>query len=114
MDFSHWMALESAMNSDQPRRAFSRATLARIIGFARPHRRALVAFLVLSVVSAVLTVATPVLAGQVVDEITGGRSERRVIWLAILIAVIAVLDAVVGVAERWQSSKIGETARESP
>ena len=30
------------------------------------------------------------------------------IRLAILIALIAVLDAVVGVAERWQSSKIGE------
>ena len=73
MGFSHWMALESAMQGDQPRRAFSRATLRRIVGFARPHRRALVAFLLLSVVAAVLTVATPVLAGQVVDEII----ERR-------------------------------------
>ncbi len=52
--------------------------------------------------------ATPVLAGQVVDEITAGQSEARVIRLAILIALIALLDAAVGVAERWQSSKIGE------
>ena len=37
-----------------------------------------------------------------------GQSEARVIRLAILIALIALLDAVVGVAERWQSSKIGE------
>ncbi len=108
MDFSHWMALESAMQGEQPRRTFSAATLRRIAAFARPHRRALVAFLALSVVGAVLTVATPVLAGQVVDEITVGESEARVIQLAILIALVALLDAAVGVAERWQSSKIGE------
>jgi ABC-type multidrug transport system fused ATPase/permease subunit len=108
MDFGHWMALESAMQGEQPRRALSRKTLRRISAFARPHRRALVAFLLLSMVSAILTVATPVLAGQVVNAIIEGRNEGRVVGLAVLIAAIAVLDAVVGVAERWQSSKIGE------
>ena len=108
MDFSHWMALESAMQGEVPRRSFSRATLRRVLAFARPYRRDLALFLVLSVILAVLTVATPVLAGQVVNEIIGGGSERRVVWLAIAIALIAVADAAVGLAERWQSSKIGE------
>ncbi len=108
MDFSHWMAMESAMQGDQPRRRISGATLRRVAEFARPHRRALIAFLLLSVVAAVLTVATPVLAGRVVDEIIGGRNQDRVIGLAVLIAFVAVLDAIVGIAERWQSSKIGE------
>ncbi len=108
MDFSHWMALESAMQGEQPRGAFRRATLRRVAAFARPYRRALVAFLLLSVVAAVLTVLTPVLAGQVVDEIVDGGNSGRVVFLAVLIAVIAVLDGVVGLAERWQSSKIGE------
>jgi ATP-binding cassette, subfamily B, bacterial len=108
MGFSHWMALESAMQGDQPRRTFSRETLRRIGAFARPHRRKLIAFLALSVASAVLSVATPVLAGEVVDVIVNNGSESRVIGLAVLIAVIALVDAVVGVAERWQSSRIGE------
>ncbi len=108
MDFSHWMALESAMQGQQPRRAFSRATLRRIWAFAQPHRRALMAFLLLSITSALLAVATPVLAGQVVDEIVDGHSEARVIGLAVLIAGIALLDAAVGIAERWQSARIGE------
>jgi ABC-type multidrug transport system fused ATPase/permease subunit len=108
MDFSHWVALESAMQGEPARRTLSRATLRRIAAFARPHRRALVAFLVLSVIAAVLTVATPVLAGQVVDAIVKRENEGRVIVLAVVIAFIALLDAVVGVAERWQSSKIGE------
>jgi ATP-binding cassette subfamily B protein len=62
MDFTHWMALESAMQGDQPGRGFSRETLRRVVRFARPHRRSLVAFLLLSVAAAVLTVATPVRA----------------------------------------------------
>ncbi|MCI3950201.1 MAG: transporter ATP-binding protein [Acidimicrobiales bacterium] len=108
MDFSHWMALESALQGDQPRRAFNRATLRRVAAFARPHRRALIAFLLLSVVAAVLTVLTPVLAGQVVDEIVAGGDPGTVVWLAVVIALVAVLDGVVGLAERWQSSRIGE------
>ena len=108
MDFGHWMALESAKKGDQPRRALTRATLRRIVDFARPHRRALAGFLLLSVAAAMLTVATPVLAGQVVDEIVEGRDRARVLGLGGVIALIAVLDAVVGVAERWQSAKIGE------
>ncbi len=108
MDFTHWMAMESAMQGDQPRRTFSRATLRRILDFARPHRRALTIFLALSVVTALLTVATPVLAGEVVDAIIAGEDEGRVVAIAVLIATIAVFEAAVGLAGRWQSAKIGE------
>jgi ATP-binding cassette subfamily C protein len=109
MDFSHWMALESAMHSDQPKRAFAWSTIKRIGEFARPHRRALVAFVLLSTIIAVLAVATPVLAGWVVDEITGDGDSGRVVLLGVAIAVIAGVDAVVSIAERWQSAKIGES-----
>ncbi|MBN2624970.1 MAG: ABC transporter ATP-binding protein [Acidimicrobiales bacterium] len=96
------------MHGDQSRRRFSRTTLRRIWDFARPHRRALAGFLGLSVGTAVLTVATPVLAGQVVDEIVDGQDRGRVIGLAVVIAVVALFDAVVSIGERWQSAKIGE------
>jgi len=108
MGFSHWMALESAMHGERSRKRFTKQTLRRIAEFARPHRKALVAFLLLSVVSAILTVATPVLAGWVVDGLIKDGSQGRVLFLAGAIAVVAVLDAVVGIAERWQSARIGE------
>ena len=108
MDFSHWMAMESAIHGERRRRTVSKATLRRIIAFAKPHRRALIWFVVLSVIGSLLTVATPVLAGRVVDEITTAGRASTVIALAILIAVVAVADAGFGLAERWQSAKIGE------
>ncbi len=96
MDFGHWMALESAMHGEQRGRAFSRATLRRIVAFAKPHKRALLIFLGLSVLGAVVTVATPVLAGQVVDAIVEGKSQGLVIGLAVVIALLALFEAVVG------------------
>lgn len=108
MDFTHWMALESAVHGDRSGRKISRATLRRVARFAAPHRRGIVIYLVLSAIGAVLTVATPVLAGRVVDQIVGQGSEGVVIGIGVAIGVIAVAEAVVGVAERWQSARIGE------
>ena len=107
MDFGHWEAMRSAMrDTSGGRRRVDRATLRRVAGFARPHRRSLVAFLVLSSIVAFLTVATPVLAGWVVDEIVAtDGSEGRVVWLAVIIALVAVAEAVVGLGERWYSAR---------
>ena len=108
MDFSHWMAMESAIHGERRRRTVSRDTLRRIFSFAKPHRRALLWFIVLSVIGSLLTVATPVLAGRVIDEITSSGNASTVVGLAVLIAIIAVADAAFGLAERWQSARIGE------
>ena len=90
------------------RRPFSLATLRRIGGFARPHRARVLTFLLISVVGAVLAVATPVLAGQVVDAIVGGGPIGAVVGIAILIAVIAVAEAGIGILQRWLSATLGE------
>jgi ATP-binding cassette, subfamily B, bacterial len=109
MSHSNWSALRSVMHGEQlGDKKVDRQILWRIYDFARPYRRALLVFLFLSVISAILTVATPVLAGRVVDAIVDGDSERTVVVLALIIAGIALLDAGVGIAERWQSAKIGE------
>ncbi|MEJ7770961.1 MAG: ABC transporter ATP-binding protein [Geodermatophilaceae bacterium] len=108
MEVTAWMSLYHAMNQNEERRKFSMQTLRRILGFARPHKRDLIIFLLLSVVSAVLIVATPVLAGRVVDAIVGNGEVSTVVWLSVVIALIAVLESAVGLLSRWLSSRIGE------
>jgi ATP-binding cassette subfamily B protein len=55
-------------------------------------------------------VATPVLAGWVVNAITGGGPEAgaTVVRLALFIAGLAVVDALLSLAQRWYSARIGE------
>ncbi|WP_406473667.1 ABC transporter ATP-binding protein [Streptomyces platensis] len=108
MEVTAWHALHSSMTAQQGRRHFSRGTLRRITAFARPHRRRLVWFLVLSTVTAMLAVATPLLAGRVVDAIVGGDAPSLVLRLSGLIAVIAVAEAGLGLVTRWLSASIGE------
>ncbi|MGW0250216.1 ABC transporter ATP-binding protein [Nocardia goodfellowii] len=96
------------MNAPDEQRPFSLATAKRILRFAQPHRARISVFLVFSVVSALLAVATPVLAGRVVNSIVGGAAPRVVIVLALIIGVLALFDAALGVGTRWLSSRIGE------
>ncbi|MEX5295434.1 ABC transporter ATP-binding protein [Kocuria sp. CPCC 205268] len=89
-------------------RKIDRATLRRIVAFARPHRSRLTVFLVVSVLTALLGVVTPILAGDVVRAINAGDAVSVVVWLAVAIAAVAILDAGLNVLNRWLSSLIGE------
>lgn len=108
METTAWTQLHSVMNAQQERRPLARATLRRITAFARPHRRRIACFVLLSVVTALLAVATPVLAGHVVDVIVSDGDEDTVVRLAVLIAVIALAEAAFGIVGRWLSSTLGE------
>ena len=85
-----------------------RRLLRRIWHFAGRHHRRLAGFVAVSVVSALLAVATPVLAGRVVDAIVRGGVPSVVVMLAAVIAAVAVAEAVVSLVTRWLSSNIGE------
>jgi ABC-type multidrug transport system fused ATPase/permease subunit len=108
MQHTAWSSMRSAMRATEDQRPVTRVTLKRVAAFAQPHRRNLALFLVLSIVTAVLAVATPLLAGRVVNAIVAGTSERTVIRLAIVIGAIALAEAAVGLVSRWLSSRIGE------
>ncbi|GEO95614.1 ABC transporter ATP-binding protein [Kocuria turfanensis] len=109
MQNSPYMVLwRTVQGQDVKDRRINRETLRRIVTFARPHRSLLTVFLVISVLTALLGVVTPILAGDVVNAITGGDEVSVVVWLAVAIAAVAVVDAALGILNRWLSSRIGE------
>ncbi|WP_197287463.1 ABC transporter ATP-binding protein [Streptomyces apocyni] len=108
MESTAWTQLRTVMTAQQDHRPFTRATLRRIGAFARPHRPRIVRFLLVSVVTAVLAVATPVLAGDVVNAIVRGQDPGVVVRIALLIALIALAEAGLGLLNRWLSARIGE------
>ena len=108
---SSWMMLRSIQNSERvSQHRLSRGTTRRILRFARPYRRDIVVFLVTVVLAAGIGVATPVLAGHVINAITAGGPDAAatIIRLAFTIAGLAVVDAFLSLAQRWYSARIGE------
>src|SRR5215475_13567751 len=86
-------------------RKIGRQTARRILSFAQPYRREIAVFLVVIILAAVIGVVTPVLAGRVVNTITGvlPGGGAAVVRIALLIAGLAVVSALLSLAERWYS-----------
>ncbi|WP_245782765.1 ABC transporter ATP-binding protein [Actinokineospora terrae] len=108
MQMAAWESLYRTVNTRVDGRPTTAATLRRVVGFARPHRRRIGWFLLVSVVLSALAVAAPVLAGRVVDAIVGRADPGVVVWLAVVIACAAVAEAGIGLLARYLSAGIGE------
>ena len=88
-------------------------TVRRIARFAAPYRRDLVVFLALIVVAAFVAVLNPLIFKEIIDDgigtnppATGDRG--LVIGLSLLVAGLALFDAVLQLWSRWCSTRIGE------
>ncbi|MCW2772903.1 MAG: transporter related protein [Nocardioides sp.] len=85
-----------------------RGTVRRVFGFARPHRRLITVFLVLTVIDSGLVVVTPLLAKHIIDDGIVGGDSRLITILALAMAATAIFSALLSVGEGWLSSRIGE------
>jgi ATP-binding cassette subfamily B protein len=90
------------------RQRLSRDTLRRIVGFARPYRLDIVWFLLLTIAASVLVVATPLLFKVIIDDGVVAGNRGVVIRMSLLVAALAVVDALLSLVARWFSSRIGE------
>jgi ATP-binding cassette subfamily B protein len=105
------MRMMHAMSREDPtkdREGLTPGTTRRVVAFARPYTKQVIGFLVLVVVDALLVVAGPLLFKKIVDDgILAGESQL-VTELAIIVALLAVAEAGLTLAQRWYSSRIGE------
>jgi ATP-binding cassette subfamily B protein len=83
-------------------------TIRRIFSFATKYKFSLTLFLFTVVIDAFLIVATPLLLKELIDKGVIPQDSRLVTQLSILVAVIAILDALFSMVGRWFSAKIGE------
>ena len=83
-------------------------TARRIMEFALPFRRQIGWFLVTVVIDALLVVATPLLVKRLIDVGLVNLDRRLVVTTALMMAGLAVVDAALGLVQRFLSSRIGE------
>jgi ATP-binding cassette subfamily B protein len=105
----NWSTLRSyTRDRTVARQKLAPGTLRRIAEFARPYRRWLVLFLLLILVDAVLGAANPLIYKEIIDKGILPKDVGVVTWLAVLVAVLAIIDAAINLAMRWYSARIGE------
>lgn len=109
MSMQGWQVMHSLTKDSSVReRRLAPGTRRRVLGYARPYRRQIVWFLVLVVLDAVLVVATPLLLKAIVDDGVIPRDSGVVVRLAVVVAVLSLLDGALTLVQRWFSARIGE------
>ena len=76
--------------------------------FARPYRIMIIGFLATIVLDAILVLAPPLLLRSMLDNAIPSGDRRQVWILAGLTVAAALGDAILSVAQRWWSARIGE------
>ncbi len=106
---SVWMTMRS-MSSDRDvlKRQLQKGLLRRILSYARPYRGVVVMLLITLVLASLLTVAQPLLFRRIIDDGVSVGDSTVVTVTALVIALLAVLDAGLGLVSRWFSARIGE------
>jgi ATP-binding cassette subfamily B protein len=83
-------------------------TLRRIMRFAAPYRRSLGVFLGVIVVDALIGVWNPLIYRQIIDGGIAKHNVHLIVLLAVLLAGLALADALLSLAQRYISSRVGE------
>src|ERR1022692_4528911 len=84
-------------------------TIRRIVGYARPYRVQLAIFLFATALDAVITVVNPLLLRELIDGGIITHDETVVVVVAVTVAGVAIFDTLLGVVNRYFSSRIGES-----
>src|SRR5271156_4539456 len=85
-----------------------KGTLPRILKFARHYRPALIFFLSVVVLDAVISSVSPLILREIIDVGIPEHSVHLVVWLAVITAFLAIGDAGLQMFERRVSAVIGE------
>jgi ATP-binding cassette, subfamily B, bacterial len=86
----------------------ARGTGRRILRFAAPYKRILSFFLVLVVIDAVIGAANPLLFREIINQGIVRHRTGLIVTLALIVAGLAVADAVFSLGQRFVSARIGE------
>ena len=83
-------------------------TVKRIFSYGKPYQRQISIFLFTVVIEALLIISTPLLLRELIDKGVIPQNGKLVTQLALLVGLLAVVDAAFNIFGRWYSARIGE------
>lgn len=106
---STWGLMQSMSRGDSVTSTpLPKGTARRVLGYAAPFKGTIAAFLVLVAVGSMTVVAVPLLLQRLIDDGVTPQDRQVVVVIALLVAAIAVVEAVTSLVQRWLSARIGE------
>ena len=90
------------------RHRVKKGTARRMLTFAVPYKRILAVFVPVVILGAVIAAVNPLILRALIDNGILKKNADLVVWLALLVAVLALFDGALGLAERRISAYIGE------
>ena len=104
-----WMALRTLQSDQSVKNAkLKPGTVKRIFKYGATYRKDLIFFVFTVVIDAILVITTPLLLKDLIDKGVIPKDSTIVVRLALLVGIIAVLNAAINMWNRWSSAKIGE------
>lgn len=83
-------------------------TISRIASYGAPYKRQIAIFLITVIIEAMLVVSGPLLLRELIDKGVVPKDSGLVTKLALLVGLLAVVDAFFNIIGRWFSARIGE------
>ena len=83
-------------------------TIKRIASYGAPYKKQIALFLVTVVIEAALVISGPLLLRELIDKGVIPKDPGLVTKLALLVGLLAVVDALFNIIGRWFSARIGE------
>jgi ATP-binding cassette, subfamily B, bacterial len=102
------MARGMRMDPSVTKQKIKPGTVKRIARYARPYRVQLSIFLFCTAIDACITVVNPLLLRELIDHGIIARDQYVVLVVALTAVGVAIFDALLGVVNRYFSSRLGE------
>ncbi len=101
-----WRFLSYDENQGKPR--VDRALLRRVWGYAKPYLRLLGLMLLAIVITSLIDLLPPLLYRDLFDNVLPNKDIARLNILGLLMLAVPILSNLIGVGERYLSSRVGE------
>ena len=95
-------------DEEHDRPDIDRALLRRVWSYGRPYLPSLIGILATILIISGLGVVPPILIRQLLDEAIPNKDLGQLTMLGLGMVLVPLISALVGVAQRWWSSRVGE------
>lgn len=95
-------------DEDQDRPTIDRALMRRVVRYARPYTGLLIVVLATIIVGTLISLLPPLLMRNLLDVAIPSEDLSRVTLLGLGMVAIPLVNGIVGVVQRWASSRSGE------